>query len=84
MVVLGGGAFSHEQGTPVPRASEIEFFMDGLLVRIHCINEMILWTGLMPWEFELSFLGSFICAFVVRQMYSTLEPSPQHHVRQMY
>ena len=84
MVDLGGGAFPHEQGTPVPRASQREFFMDDLLVRIHFIVVMIRWTGLALWEFEHSFLGSLICAFVVRQMYSTLEPSPPHHVRQMY
>ena len=26
---------------------------DNLLVRIHLIVEMIWWTGLAPWEFEL-------------------------------
>ena len=30
---------------------EREFFIDNLLVRIHCIIEMIKWTGLAPWEF---------------------------------
>jgi len=31
-----------------------EFFIDNLLVRIHFIIEMIWWTGLAPWEFEVS------------------------------
>jgi len=30
---------------------EREFFIDNLLVRIHCIIVMIRWTGLAPWEF---------------------------------
>jgi hypothetical protein len=32
---------------------ERELFVDNLLVRIHFIIEMIWWTGLAPWEFEL-------------------------------
>jgi len=31
---------------------------DNLLVRIHCIIVMIMWTGLAPWEFEFPFSGS--------------------------
>ena len=31
-----------------------------LLVRIHCIIVIIGWTGLAPWEFEISFPGSLI------------------------
>jgi len=31
------------------------FFIDNLLVRIHCIIVMIRWTGLAPWEFEFPF-----------------------------
>jgi len=56
MVVLGGGAFSYERGTPVGptqalprwgcihggRVGEREFFIDNLLVRIHLIIVMIL------------------------------------------
>jgi len=34
-------------------SGEREFFIDNLLVRIHFIVEMIRWTGLAPWEFEL-------------------------------
>jgi len=37
---------------------EREFFIDNLLVRIHCIIVMIRWTGLAPWEFEFPFPGS--------------------------
>ena len=32
-----------------------EFFIDNLLVQIHCIIEMIRWTGLARWEFEFLF-----------------------------
>jgi len=32
---------------------EREFFVDDLLVQIHFVIEMIWWTGLAPWEFEL-------------------------------
>jgi len=31
-----------------------EFFIDNLLVRIHCIIVMIGWTGLAPWETDLA------------------------------
>jgi len=41
-----------------------ELFIDNLLVRIHSIIEMILWTGLAPWEFKSPFPGSFISAFL--------------------
>ena len=34
---------------------EGEFFIDNLLVRIHCIIEMIWWTGFAPWGFEFIF-----------------------------
>jgi len=35
--------------------SEIEFFIDNLLVRVHFIIVMITWTGLAPREFEFLF-----------------------------
>ena len=50
---------------PPGRASEREFFIDNLLVRIHFIIVMIWWTGLAPWEFEFSFPGSLIPTFLV-------------------
>ena len=34
--------------------------IDILLVRIHFIIEMIWWTGLAPWEFEIPFPGSLV------------------------
>ena len=37
---------------------EREFFIDNLLVRIHCIIVMIRWTGLALWELEFLFAGS--------------------------
>ena len=46
---------------PAPRliyGLEREFCIDNLLVRIHCIVEMIWWTGLAPWESEFPFPGS--------------------------
>ena len=44
---------------------DIEFFIANLLVRFHFIVEMILWTGLAPWEFDFSFQGSLISTFLV-------------------
>ena len=41
-----------------------EFCIDNLLVRIHCIIVMIVWTGLAPWEFELPFPGSLTSTFL--------------------
>ena len=41
-----------------------KFFIDNPLVRILFIIEMIWWTGLAPWEFEFSFAGSLISAFL--------------------
>jgi len=35
-----------------PGVREREFFIDNLLIRIHCIIVMIRCTGLAPWEFE--------------------------------
>ena len=43
------------QTLSTPRARE--FYIDNLLVRIHCIIAMIRWTGLAPWEFEFPFPG---------------------------
>ena len=41
------------------------FFVDYLLVRIHCIVETIWWPGLAPWEFEFPRPGSCISNFLV-------------------
>ena len=38
-------------GPDIDRSREGDFFIDNLLVRIHCVIEMIEWTGLAPWEF---------------------------------
>ena len=43
---------------------EREFSIYNLLVRIHFIIEMIMWTGLAPWEFEFPFPGSLISTFL--------------------
>ena len=51
--------------------AEREFFTDNLLVRIHLIIEMIWWTGLAPWEFELPVPGSLTSTFK-RQPYNCL------------
>jgi len=48
-------------------ASEREFGIDNLLVRIHFIIMMIMWTGLAPWEFEFPFPGSLVSTFPMRQ-----------------
>jgi len=44
--------------------AESEFFIDTLLVRIHCIIVMIRWTGLAPWEFEFPFPGNLTSTFL--------------------
>jgi len=51
---------------PEAGAVEREFFIDNLLVRIHCIIVMIRWTGLAPWGFEFPFPGSLTSAFLSR------------------
>ena len=43
---------------------ESEFFIDTVLVRIHCIIVMIRWTGLALWEFEFPFPGSLTSTFL--------------------
>ena len=35
-------------------AGESDFFIDNLLVWINFMIEMIWWTGLAPWEFDIS------------------------------
>ena len=37
-------------GAASRQVREREFFIDNLLVRIHCIIVMIKWTGIAPWE----------------------------------
>ena len=44
--------------------AEKEFVFDNLLVRIHFIIVMIGWTGLAPWEFEFSLIGSLTSTFL--------------------
>jgi len=56
-------------GGALPLPNQREFFIDNLLVRIHFIMVLIRWTGLAPWEFELSFPGSV-----------TSTPLPNHTV----
>ena len=46
---------------------EKEILIDNSLVRIHFIVEMIWWTGLAPWKFELPFPGSLIYTFLVEE-----------------
>ena len=43
---------------------EREFFIANLLVRIHPIIEMVKWTGLAPWEFEIPFPCSSLSTFL--------------------
>ena len=59
------GAMRTLHGLCAPKVSEQDlesghagrnFVIDNLLV--HFINEMTWWTGLAPWEFEISFSGS--------------------------
>ena len=77
----------------VPRnlksTSEREFLIDNLLVRIHFIIEMIRWTGLAPWEFELFFPGSLTSKFgghldgANREADTRAEPE-DHHRRDVW
>jgi hypothetical protein len=43
-----------------------EFFIDNLLVRIHLIIEIILMTGLAPWEFEFPVPSCLISTFLLK------------------
>ena len=54
----------HPEASPLCPREEREFFVDILLVRIHCIIAMIRWTGLAPWGFESPFPGSFVSTFL--------------------
>ena len=51
-------------------ASQREFFIDNLLVRIHFIIVMIRWTGLAQWEFEFRFPGNLTSTFLVLHLQS--------------
>ena len=53
-----------------------EIFVDNLLVRIHFIIGMIWWTGLAPWEFEISFAGSESDSCESRQLVSQAASNP--------
>ena len=46
-------------------APERESFIGNVLVRIHFIIVMIMWTGLAPWEFEFPFPGSLTSTSLV-------------------
>jgi len=48
-----------------PHPHQKEFFIENLLVRIHCIIVMVRWTGLAPWEFEFPFPGSLTSTFLM-------------------
>ena len=58
------GEGQHHVVSPRGTQREREFFIDNLLVRTHCIIEMIWWTGLAPWEFEFPFPGRLISTFL--------------------
>jgi len=47
-------------------SAEREFFIDNLLVRVHFIIVMTMWTGLAPREFEFPFPGSLTSTGVPR------------------
>jgi len=72
---LEGPAISLQDPLVVPRVpvvemhlfQEREFFIDNLLVRIHCIIVMIRWTGLAPWEFEFTVPGSLTSTFLFQE-----------------
>ena len=47
-----------------PTSPDIELCIDNLLVRVHCIIEMVRWNGLAPWEFEFPFPGILTSTFL--------------------
>ena len=49
--------------------SESEIFTENLLVRIYLIIEMMRWTSLAPWNFELRFSGRLISTFLAKGRY---------------
>jgi hypothetical protein len=51
--------------------TEKEFFIDNVLARIHFIIEVIRWTGLAPWEFELPVPGSLTSSFLETRKWGT-------------
>jgi len=58
---------THDRGRTAPPTHPIrerEFFIDNLLVRIHCIIVVIRWTGLAPWEFQFLLPGSLTSTFL--------------------
>ena len=61
--VIGCRGRAPQHGIDCGFCAEREFLLDNLLVRIHLIIEMIWWTGLAPWEFELPFPGSLTYTF---------------------
>ena len=56
------------RGEPVRmhRLNNREFHIGNVLVRIHCIIEMIWWTGLVPWQFEIPFQEALCLPFCNR------------------
>ena len=60
-------AWGHDR---IAAAETSEFFIDNLLVRIHFIIVMIMWTGFAPWEFEFPFPGSLTSTFLVNPLQS--------------
>ena len=78
-LVCGGwrGGGGRLRRPPRAGAPQRQFFIDNLLVRIHFIIEMIRWTGLAPWEFELPFPGSLTSTFLVL-IFSSLSYLPAH------
>ena len=51
-------------GRETTPATDPVLFIDHLLVRHHFVIEMIWWTCLAPWEFELPFPGSLMSTFL--------------------
>jgi len=64
MVVPGGGEVSYERGAPVVRATEREFFIDNLMVRIDLIIDMILVDRPCAMGVEFPFSGSLTYTFL--------------------
>ena len=72
--IKGGGAAALAIPEPLHflQPAERDFFIDNLLVRI----QMIWWTGLAPWEFDVLCLGSLTSTFLAFAL-----PEPLHFLQ---
>ena len=76
--------FLRSDAAPLTPCRERGFFIDNLLVRIHCIIKMIWWTGLAPWEFEFPFPGGLVSTFLMTPCTSPSPPIYDTHTKLLH